>query len=241
MKKIYSVPILLLVGFALLFANQSGYLLRVKLKKGQIIRHEAFVKYDAQGQGMDMIMKMRLTQKCTAVSNGVYTVNAKVDSVNISSPSLKDLKTKKQIEDAIKQNGITTYKIDGLGKITGDVKALSSSGIERITYPKNPVKIGQTWTSSARVNSMSAPTDVKATLKLLGIEKVNGVNCYKTSISTSTTVEKIKISGSGFMWIRCSDGFEEKMSMTMTMKPTNKASSQGMPSSVKMTMTMRRL
>jgi len=242
MKKTYSLAILFFIGVALLFANQSGYLLRVKLKKGQVIRHEAVITYDAAGQGMDMNMKMRVTQTCTAVKNGIYTVQAKVDSIDLNSPALKDPKMVKQIEDNIKQNGTATYTMDSFGKITGDMKSLNSSGMERISYPKNPVRIGQTWTSSTKVNSMSGETDVKATLKLLGIERVNGVECYKASISTSTTVQNIKISGSGFLWIRRSDGLEEKMNMTIMMKPTGKgASPQGMPSNVKMTMTMHRL
>ncbi|HWP30143.1 MAG TPA: hypothetical protein VNK96_00220 [Fimbriimonadales bacterium] len=242
MKKAYSIAIFFIIGVGILFANQSGHLLRVNLKKGQVIRHEAVVKYDAGGQGMDVNMKMRVTQQCTAASNGVYTVNAKVDSVNLNSPSLKDPKMVKQLEDSIKKNGNATYKIDSLGRIISGTNTLNSSGIERITYPKNPIKIGQTWTSTAKVNSMSGTTDVKATLKLLGIERVGGVECYKTSVSTSTTVENMKISGNGFLWIRRSDGLEEKMNMSLTMKPMSKnANTQGIPSNVKMTMTMRRL
>lgn len=241
MKKIYSISIFFIIGAALPFANQSGYLLRVNLKKGQIIRHEAVIKYDAEGQGMDVNMKMRVTQKCTAASNGVYTVNAKVDSVNLNSPSLKDPKMVKQLEENIKKNGVATYKIDSLGRIESGANTINSSGMERITYPKNPIRIGQTWTSTTKVNTMSGTTNVTATLKLLGIERVGGVECYKTSINTSTTVENIKISGSGLLWIRRSDGLEEKMNMNLTMKPTSRTNSQGAFSNVKMTMTMRRV
>ncbi len=198
-------------------AGQSGYLIRVNLKKGQVIRH-AYTMSTTLPMGnkpAKMDINATLRQTVTNVANGKFTLTSKMESAKVKS-SMLGAEQAKNIEKQMMQAG-TTIVMDSLGKTTVSGGQSAMSGVNTTTsYPKNAVRIGQSWTTSQKMPTQIGNVDMTVTNKLLAVEKVGVNNCYKLAMTMKSSGQ-MQMNGSGTMWVRQSDGMQEKANITMSM------------------------
>ncbi len=97
------------------------------------------------------------------------------------------------------------FRQDEYGKPVGSG---AGAGAASISLPTGPVKLGDSWKGDAFVNGglMTGASKVKATYKLIRMEKLGGVPVARISVKFAGG-DKAKISGGGTSWISIADGW----------------------------------
>lgn len=215
MRKFFALIVLVLAIPAL--AGQATYLIRVNLKKGQVIRH-AYTMTTTLPMGtkpMKMDISATLRQTVLNTANGKFTIAAKMESAKVKSAML-GAEQAKTVEKQM-MAATTTLTMDPLGKTTVAGGKNAMAGVNTTTtYPKAPIRVGQSWTTSQTMPTQMGNLDMTVTSKLLAVEKVGANNCYKLGMSMKSAGQ-IKINGNGIMWVRMTDGMQEKANITMNM------------------------
>ncbi len=187
MKKIVVILLLCLttIGF-----SQEKVLLRLNYKKGDVYKVEMKMMND-MGNSNFMNMNFTMSQEIKSVINEEYTAEAKINkiiaNVSQSGVSIKYDSSKKEEElDAMAKmmkpqidpilNTLIMIKGDKLGKII-ETKTIPSlpqtsnltSQANNVVYPKETVKIGDTWNSMRKENGL----DFNYTYKVISITPKN--------------------------------------------------------------------
>lgn len=196
-------------------AGQGAYLIRVNLKKGQVVRHAYTLSttVPAGTKPMKMDISATLRQTVTSSANGKFTIATKMESAKVNAPMLGGEQVKNIEKQMMAAN--TTLTMDPLGKTTVAGGQQTMQGVNTTTtYLKTPVKIGQSWTTSQKVPIQMGSIDMTVTTKLLSVEKIGVNKCYKLGLAM-VSAGQLKINGSGTMWVRASDGLQEKATITL--------------------------
>lgn len=197
---------------------QQGHMLRVKLTKGQIVKHNVVMKTvvpGANGKSMNVTIDMLVRQTCKTVNGNKFTIESGVDRANMQVPGIDPKMVKSQTDAMLKQK--TTTVMDSQGKVISNSGVSMSSMNNPTSFPAGPVKVGGTWSSEVNMPSQMGQLKMKVTNKLLALEKVAGRDCYKISLNMSGS-GAMDVSGGGTMWVRVADGLPEKGSFTNKMK-----------------------
>lgn len=214
MKRLLTFTSALLLTTSLL---AQSYTIRFNPAKGSSVRHSYNIKQKVKGMpSMDTTMEFVTKTSCTAVANGIFTMTMKAESAKVTGN--EQMKSGfAQIEKELKSR-TTTYKMDSLGNVKSggpnEIAGVTSS----MAYPKGAVKVGQSWSSVTSVPTQLGKVSIKTTLKLLGVEAVSGVNCYKIAVTVAPNGQSnMKVNGTGTIWIRQKDGMQEKGSFNTSM------------------------
>lgn len=207
MKRLLTLTSTLLLTASVL---AQSYTIRFNPAKGLTMKHNYMISQKVNGMpSMDTTIMFITKTSCTAVANGIYTMTMKAESVSVKgNEQMKSVFA--QMEKEMKAR-TTTYKMDSLGNVkSGGANDLG--GVMRsMAYPKGAVKVGQSWSGVTSFPTQLGDVSIKTTLKLLGVESVNGRKLYKIAVTIAPNGGgKMKINGTGTVWIRQSDGMQEK-------------------------------
>lgn len=160
---------------------------------------------DMDVNGQSMLVNIAMYMGCEVKSAGRQGENLnleiKIDSMaqNIESPQgiaggpISDVKGK--VFNMIISPSGKTIDITGASKITYTIEGSGESTLAQsfLNYfpvlPKDPVKIGDTWTSNDTIESKTPSNTmwmpVESSYKFEGIEKIDGIDCAKISATLS--------------------------------------------------------
>lgn len=220
---------------------QNTHLLRINIKKGQVIRQEMKITTQMPGaatggKATNITMIMVMKQTCTDAQKDKFTIVSEIESARATggTPEMNKMITQ-QLQSTIGQK--ETMTVDSRGNPIG-ASANQAGGF--YGYPKDAVKVGQSWTANVNLGNLGARAgSVKSTMKLLGVERVNNQNCFKMSMNLSSSMQNMTVTGNGTIWARTSDGMLEKGNVKTT---TNiKGQGQGAGMNISGSMEMKRL
>jgi hypothetical protein len=174
--------------------NGSGYLFRIKFIKGQKITYVMDTTSAMNGQ--KVVVKGTMGQTVTAVKGGIGTL--KVD--------VADMKMTLNGKPFQNPTGSTAQSMEVRVDTRGQVQG-SASGNARtsIPFPEKAVPLGGTWKNSSTVPVMGQPVQVVAVYKLVGFQKVGKFNTAKVAVTIKGS-GKMKIAGTGTVWVNAADG-----------------------------------
>jgi hypothetical protein len=188
---------LLVVAFAPASAHaqiaKSGkaYLLRLKFKAGESRKYTLSTELSGLPIGKDGKLKLS-----GPLEETVASVKGKNATINVSVGALKTADGQ-----AFGQPSTSTITVDELGNATGSEMGQSSFGVH---FPKNPVKIGETWTHQTQLAGAGGGGTVTATYKFNGIKKVGKQQL--ADISFTIGAAGMVKSGSGQTFLLPSNG-----------------------------------
>jgi hypothetical protein len=148
------------VAHAQIAKSGKAYLLRLKFKAGETRKYTLATELSGLAMGANgngIKLSGPLEEKIVSVKGKSATIN-----VSIGAMSTADGQT-------FGQPSSSTISVDELGNATGSETGKTSFGVH---FPKNPVKVGETWTHEAQLGGATGGGMVKATYKFNGIKKV---------------------------------------------------------------------
>jgi hypothetical protein len=169
----------------------KAYLLRLKFRAGEDRKYTLSTELSgiAAAPGGGIKLSGPLEEK-------IISVKGKTANVTVS---IGALKTKDG--QAFGEPQSTTITVDELGNASGSVTGQSSFGVH---FPKNPVKIGETWTHETQIGGATGGSSVVATYKFNGIKKVGKQQLADISFTIGTS-GMVK-GGSGRTYLQPSNG-----------------------------------
>ncbi len=221
-KSLLILPALCLAAFS---AGQGAQLLRIKAKPGQVMKYVMDMQSGTSSQSMKMGMGM--TMKVAAVKNGQWTIHSTIGNVTMNgqpAPAAATEQLKKMLMVTVMDSRATVLKSETRG-IAGMPN--NSQGTS-VPFPKNPVKVGSTWSGSASIQGQK----VETSYKLIAFKPVNG-KAAAVIHATPKGMANFKTNGPIVYSVELATGFPLSMSMTGTV--TQGTNTQTMK------MTMRRV
>lgn len=188
----------------------GGYQFRLGYKKGQVMKYTVVTTATMPNAKEPMKFNMPMTMKVVDVQGDTFTIET---TTEVSMPGQKP-QTQKQ-----------TVKMDRMGNAKDGQTVMTGTNL-----PKDPVKVGGSWTAKAAAQGMNA--NAKYTLK--GFKKVGGRDAAEL-VMTVTGTGSMKMTGSGTMFLDRADCSLLSMAMTMKMP-----SPDGKSPAMNMSMTMTR-
>jgi hypothetical protein len=174
------------LGSAQVSKSGDGYTLRMKFTKGQKISYETTTTVDMAGM---QPMKMPMTMTVTDVKDGIYTVKYSVGAIGGQKP--QDI----------------TLKMNSQGKLVeGNAAGQALTGAGNVQLPTKPVKVGESWSSTAETPVMGSKMKVNSTYTFKGIKKVGGKDVAEIAIKMTSSGGAVGVTGTGTMTLMVSDG-----------------------------------
>jgi hypothetical protein len=190
---------------------QDKVMLTYKAKKGQVIRYktDGSLTMEAGGNKVDLDIKQVEKDTITDVSaSGDITTESITESEETTvngekAPSEEDKTVSTVISHA--DGSLVSYKLS-----TGDADGAKSQARIRNSltpiFTSKPVGVGDKWTIETKENAEIGLEDAKAEYEVLGVEKLNGVDCLKVKMVYHETKAKSPLSSTSTLWIEKSSG-----------------------------------
>lgn len=192
------------LGFALLFVvacrvasaqitkEETGYLLRMKFTKGNVVNFLSTTASSGKGLGAQaMTLRVQVSTKVLFVANGVADVEYRV------SPTTNNGK-------AITAARRDTSKIDSRGRLTGGTARLQNMG--DISLPEEPIPVGGVWKNTETSQAPSGPISIQRTFRFVGFKKVDGKQLAQIEVSLTGGNQEMRATGTGTTMLLVADG-----------------------------------
>lgn len=200
----------------------AGYLFRIKWTKGQTAKYTMATTTSGPSS---MKIDMPMSLKVLSVAGGVGEVEYNVG------PATSNGKPMGAAQKVV-------AKVDPRGKIVGgSAQAQQMNG--SITLPEGPIKPGGTWTGTQTVPGPAGSMTINAKYKFVGIKSVSGQSVAQIDVSMTGGGGSMKISGSGSVYLRTSDGSMQSTNLSQQMTIGTGQGNQP-PMTIKMNMVMKR-
>ncbi len=175
----------------------SGYLLRVKYTKGQVIKLNSTNSVSGvQGRNGKFVVDLPMVIRVTATAKNSATLDLTAGPAQMGGKPV----------GMAPQNA--TLHVNNLNQAV-DGEATNGLGA---SYPKDPVRLGAKWKASLPINSGSGQMTLDATYTFKGVKTVGG---RQLAILTMTLAGAA--TGTGSMTLRMSDGTVNSSNMTLKM------------------------
>lgn len=190
----------------------NAYKLSLDLKKGSVYKYSILATVTPpSGMGPKtgkQTFDTPISMKIMEVTNGLATVQ--ITSVP---PTMGATKAKPQTN---------TIKIDRTGKVTSGGEA----GVV-VSLPSKPVKIGETWSSTASTRAMGIPMNVTSKSTLKGVKAAGNRQVAVVDVTTDAKGASMAGKGKGTYTIDMKDGMLVTYDLTQTMTISMPASASG--------------
>jgi hypothetical protein len=222
MKRTFLAAGIVALGCGLIFAPQqtsaqvtkqgNAYKMSLDLKKGSVYKYsiQATVNSPAGmgSQPTKQSFDSPITMKVMEVAGGLATVQ-----ITTVPPTMGATKAKPQT---------STIKIDRSGKVTTGGEA----GVV-VSLPTKPVKIGETWSSTASTRGMGIPMNVNSKSTLKAVKAVGNRQVAVVEVTTDAKGASMTGKGKGTYTIDMKDGMIVTYDLAQTMTLTMPASASG--------------
>jgi hypothetical protein len=195
-------------------AAKGGYLLRAKYVKGETFRYKTSTSMvGVGGNAKPMKMDAPIVMHVEDVTDGAANIKFSMGPFTVGGSAIQPART-------------GTMKLDARNGSTDAGPMGSGMGAQ---LPQTPVKVGQTWTTTAPVpDTLGQAKQLKAIYKFQGVKTVGG---QKVAVITYSLTGGAK--GSGTVLILASDG-------TLYSNSVKLGFSSGVTQGVTVSMEMRR-
>lgn len=171
----------------------GGYLFRLKLTNGQVVRYDAVVSQAVPGtSGKGLSVTLPFVQSVDRVRNGVATLTLKMGPPVLNGQPIED------------RAHVTHIQVDSRGQITGG----ANGGTTGITiFPTNPVRPGATWNAAVPLPALGGGTapSASAVYRFVRMTSYHGKPAAELAVRV-TSNRGGQISGSGTTYISAADG-----------------------------------
>jgi hypothetical protein len=208
------------VGFA-----QKTYLLRIKVKPGQVFKYRMNVKSGTTAQSMTVGLNM--TMNVTGAKNNQFTIASTMGGVTLNgkpapAAAASQLSKMKTITVMDSRANIVKSEIQGM---PGAPQSPQGSSVP---FPQNAIKIGATWSGKANIQGQQ----VETVYKLIAVKPVMG-KMAAVIHATPKGIANLKTKGPIVYSVELATGFPLSMNMVGTV--TQGTTTQNM------SMTMQRM
>jgi hypothetical protein len=206
------------VAICAMASAQGPVTLKLTPKVGDTFRYKLSAEMEVMGA--KATVSGTVSDKVTEVTpEGGYTVESSSTEMvgNFSG-------TEMQIPDS---KSTSKYKADGaLVDIQGEEVAGANgaegwrrANLSNFVYPADPLKIGDTWTSSIASDSKTGAVAAKTTYAVEKFEKVGNHETVKVKFTSKETEGSDPASSDGFVWLDVKDGTQIKVQVTWSNVP----------------------
>ncbi len=164
----------------------TGYLMRMKFVKGQVMKYTILTTSPMSKEPQKMTTSMTVKD----VKNGIATVESVVNM-----PQSGASRNNKPMTQ--------TMKIDNRGKVVGGATGIPGAAATA-TLPAGPVSVGQSWTGDQNIQGM----DMKTSYTLLSVKSVGGRTVAEIAQKITGTMKSMggKMAGQGRINLDARDG-----------------------------------
>ncbi len=184
-------------------AAQAGVTLARKPKANEEHKYRLKANVELGGQAVEVAGVQ--SEKVTEVgTDGTYTVESKTSDLKISVGG-------QEFPAPDSGNGTTiVYNADGtIKEIRGDQTGADTYRFANLSVffaPGKEVKTGDAWTHEAKADAKTGAVAAKATYKVVGEEKIAGLDTYKIEFSTKESEGDTPASAEGTIYVDKADG-----------------------------------
>ncbi|MFZ4506840.1 MAG: hypothetical protein ACOYON_03995 [Fimbriimonas sp.] len=201
-QSLIGFALLALTGVAIAMPAIQEFTLKFVTKKDEVVKYT--IKADVEVSGTQASFTGKVIEKTTEVKeDGTY-------SIETSNAEGKVVFGGQEMEMPAQAPTVTVYKANGdLAEIRGegaDGGAYRMTAISMMRWPGKAVKVGDEWTSEWKSDTKTGIVAGKATLKVLGEEKVGDWDCLKISLNSKETEGDTPAGNEGIYWVAKEDG-----------------------------------
>ena len=238
------------LSVAALGASQS-VLLRYKPPVGKTMSYVYSMNMTQTVPGMASAMgfsqTLPMTLRVLSRNGMLTTTQTKTGQAKVTIPAGSPMAAGKAQMEAASSNKTSTTTVDELGNVksASGLGANMASGSQGVAFPKNPVKVGQSWTSTVDMSKTMGPAGgagkIPVVYKLVSLS--GGTATLAVTMNGTTTMKMgaqpmaMRMMSKGTMAIDTATGMMKSMSMNVN---TNvKLGATGQTMTMKMVMSMK--